>query len=92
MEEIINLKKKQLNNLMNEIDQKLELLDYEDFIIAVEDYNKVKNGYYKTLSDITTTPLTTIILSLDTTYGALMEFNDRICSIYNLQTGVLRAA
>ena len=42
MEEVINLKKKQLNDLMNEIEQNLMLLNQEDFDSLVHEYSNRK--------------------------------------------------
>lgn len=92
---MIDSKKQEIKNLINEIEQNLEKLDEVDFDEAVKAYNKIKEetGYYdaiKNIDDAQVNPTT--LLYFDTIYAAFMGFNDRICSTYNLQTGVLKTA
>ena len=85
MEEVINLKKKQLNDLMNEIEQNLMLLNQEDFDSLVHEYSNRKEIYVNLLYKSNEIPITNMSISLDALIEMYKEFNDNICINYNLQ-------
>jgi nucleoside-triphosphatase THEP1 len=84
MENMINEKKKELNNLMNEIEQNLMLLDQEDFNSVVEDYKNKKDMYLGLIEKSNEVALTDMLLSLDTLIGVYRDFNEGLCANYNL--------